>query len=244
VPQLTDTWQWQLLVDEAHPLNTSYDVAVYDIDLENTSTVTIADLRAAGRYVVCYFSAGSYEAFRSDADQFLPSDLGAPLDPPFGEERWLDINSENVQRIMEARLDRAREKGCDGVEPDNVDGFANDDGLSLTGDQQLGYNKFIANEAHERGLAVGLKNDLEQIPELVAYFDFAVNEQCHQYRECGALRPFLDTGKPVFNAEYARKFVKKRRARAKACRRARRLGLRTLVLPIQLDDSFRHSCDP
>jgi hypothetical protein len=244
VPQLTDTWQWQLLVDETHPLDTSYDVAVYDIDMEETPASTIAELRAAGRYVVCYFSAGSYEAFRSDAGQFLPSDLGAPLDPPFGDELWLDINSDNVQRVMRDRLDRAREKGCNAVEPDNVDGFDNDNGMGLTAEQQVAYNKFIANAAHERGLAVGLKNDLEQVSELLAYFDFSVNEQCHQYKECGELQPFLDAGKPVFNAEYARKFVRKRKPRAKLCKRARRLGLHTLALPIELDNSFRHSCDP
>jgi TolB protein len=43
-PALGSTWQWQLLVDQQHPLNTSYDVDVYDVDMENTSTQQIADL--------------------------------------------------------------------------------------------------------------------------------------------------------------------------------------------------------
>ena len=44
---------------------------------------------------------------------------------------------------------------------------------------------------HERGMSVGLKNDLGQVPTLRPYFDFAVNEQCFQYHECGRLRPFI-----------------------------------------------------
>ncbi len=58
---------------------------------------------------------------------------------------------------MLRRLDLAVTKGCDGVEPDNMDGYANDSGFPLTAEDQLTFNRFIANEAHRRGLAVGLK---------------------------------------------------------------------------------------
>lgn len=33
---------------------------------------------------------------------------------------------------MLARLDRAQTLGCDGVDPDNVDAYNNDNGLNLT----------------------------------------------------------------------------------------------------------------
>ena len=48
------------------------------------------------------------------------------------DERWLDTRSGNVREIMRGRLQLARDKGCDGVEPDNVDGFDNNNGLGLT----------------------------------------------------------------------------------------------------------------
>jgi hypothetical protein len=51
-------------------------------------------------------------------------------------------------------------------------------------------------------LAVGLKNDLGQINDLVDFYDFAVNEQCFQYNECELLRPFIAKNKPVYNMEY------------------------------------------
>ncbi len=241
-PTVETTWQWQLQPGASGEISTSYDVEIYDVDLFDVSDELIGELHAAGRKVICYFSAGSYESFRDDAGSFDPSDMGSTLDG-FADERWLDIRSANVARVMLARLDLAVRRGCDGVEPDNVDGYANDSGFSLTATDQLAFNRFIANAAHERDLSVGLKNDLDQIAELVDYFDFSVNEQCHEFSECDALQPFIDAGKPVFNAEYASEFVNNTAAREEVCAATRALGLHTLVLPLDLDDSFRISCE-
>lgn len=95
-----------------------------------------------------------------------------------------------------------RDKGFDAVEPDNMDGYQNKSGFPLTADDQLKYNRLIAKLAHDRGLSVGLKNDLDQVPELVGEFDFAVNEQCMQYDECERVAPFVKAGKAVFHVEY------------------------------------------
>lgn len=242
-PPVDATWQWQLQPDGNGEINTTYAVDVYDLDLFEASAALIAELQGSGRRVICYFSAGTFEDFRPDAGQFAAADLGSTLED-FADERWLDIRSENVRRILQARLDLAVERGCDCVEPDNVDAYANDSGFPLTAEDQLDFNRFIADEAHARGLCVGLKNDLDQIAQLVGYFDFAVNEQCHEYDECDALRPFIDAGKPVFSAEYADEFVNDPARRAEICADAQALGLQTLVLPLDLDDSFRFSCDP
>jgi hypothetical protein len=236
-PAVSDTWQWQL----TGTINTTYDVAVYDIDLFDTPDATLQSLHAQGRKIVCYFSAGSSEDWRPDFDQFKPSDMGKPLDGWKGE-RWLDIRSANVRRIMAARLDLAATRGCDGVEPDNVDGYANKNGLNLTSDDQLDYNRYIADQAHQRGLAVALKNDLDQVAALEPAFDFAVNEQCNQYRECDKLKPFTTAGKAIFNAEYAAKY-KKAGGQATLCAASRAASIRTLVLAKKLNDSYRYSCD-
>lgn len=235
-----DTWQWQLV----GTIDTAYDVAVYDVDLIDAPQATIDLLHRQGRRVVCYFSAGSSEDFRSDAGLFAAADKGKKLDGWDGE-RWLDIRSDNVRRFMTAqRLDLAAVKTCDGVEPDNVDGYANDTGFPLTAADQLAYNRFLATEAHRRGLAVGLKNDVEQVAALAEAFDFAVNEQYHEYDECALLRPFTAAGKPVFNAEYRDDYRTDRGgARTRLCAAARAEGLRTVVLPLDLDDSFRFTCD-
>lgn len=236
-PPVSVTWQWQI---EGN-LNTSYSVALYDVDLFDTRNTTIQNLQQSGIKVVCYFSAGSYEDYRDDKDLFLPNTLGSTLDG-WADERWLDIRSANVHSIMKKRLDIAKNKGCDGVEPDNMDGYTNKSGFNLTSQDQLAYNRFIANEAHKRGLAVGLKNDLDQISELVEYFDFAVNEQCFEYNECDALLPFINHGKPVLTAEYLDKYVNNSNERAVICQESRDNLFSTLILPLDLNDSFRFSC--
>ncbi len=237
-PTVAATWQWQL----QGTVNTGYSVDLYDIDLFNSSATLIQQLQTAGRRVICYFSAGSFEPFRSDASRFQPEELGSVLEG-FSDERWLDVRSSNVLEIMKSRLDLAVQKGCDGVEPDNVDGYQNASGFPLTASDQLLFNRRIANEAHVRDLTVGLKNDLDQIAALLAYFDFSVNEQCHEFAECDLLTSFVTAGKPVFNAEYAAVFVNDAAERARICTRSGELNLRTLILPLDLDDSFRFSCD-
>jgi hypothetical protein len=125
-----------------------------------------------------------------------------------------------------------------------MDGYTNESGFDLTADDQLTFNKFIANEARKRGLSVGLKNDLDQIEELEPYFDFAVNEQCHEYDECDKMKPFIDANKPVLNAEYAIKYVDNNNSeRDDMCNNAINLQFKTIVFPLGLDNSFRYSCD-
>jgi hypothetical protein len=180
--------------------------------------------------VVCYFSAGSAEDWRDDFSRFEEADLGLELDEWEGE-RWLDVTSENVLEIMLERLDLAVSRGCDGVEADNMDGFANNSGFELTAAHQPGYNRRIANEAHDRGLSVLLKNDGDQAETLVDYFDGSLNEDCHAYYECEQLAPFTDGGKPIFNAEYADSEPEAAARVPELCAAAAAANTRTLLLP-------------
>ena len=238
-PDINTSWQWQLQGN----INISYDVKLYDIDLFDSDTTLIKALKDKDKKVICYFSAGSYENWREDKDDFPLSSLGNDMDGWEGE-KWLDISNQGLKPIMKARLDLAVQKGCDGVEPDNMDGYTNNSGFSLSADDQLAYNKFIANEARKRGLSVGLKNDLDQIIELEPFFDFSMNEQCHVYNECDMMQPFIDANKPVFNAEYKQEYIDNNNGeRDKMCSDSNDLSFKTLVLPLNLDDKFRYSCD-
>lgn len=197
VPPANTSWQIQL----QGKIKTTFAVRLYDVDLFDTPAATIASLHAAGRKVACYFSAGSYENWRSDAWRFPAAVKGQSNGWP--GEQWLDIRRlDLLMPIMEARLDLCRQRGFDTVDPDNVDGYTNVTGFPLTAADQLAYNVAIANAAHTRGLTVALKNDLDQIPQLVGYFDWALNEQCFAYNECGLLTPFRTAGKAVMNIEY------------------------------------------
>jgi len=236
-PAVGTSWQWQL----SGEVNQQYPVDIYDIDLFDSAPALILKLRAKGHKVICYFSAGSFEDWRDDAKSFKPAELGNQLEG-YENERWLDVRSHNILKIMQRRMDLAVEKGCDGVEPDNMDGYTNNPGFKLTAADQLAFNRRIANAAHQRGLSVGLKNDLDQVADLVDYYDFAVNEQCFEYEECEALTPFIKAGKAVLNAEYKQEYVENKDKRQALCQQALQLGFSTLVMPLELDDSYRFGC--
>ncbi len=192
------TWQWQL---GDYPVDTTVAATVYDVDLFDVADLQLAQLRAAGRKIICYFSAGSWEEWRSDAGSFDASDIGNDL-AGWPGEKWLDIRSPGVRAIMENRLDLAAIRGCDAVEPDNLDAYANDSGFSITLADQLDYNRFLASVAHARGLSVGLKGAVGLVSLLEPDFDWAHNEECHAYDECAMYTPFVAAGKAVFHVEY------------------------------------------
>ena len=193
------TWQWQL---SGEPIDQSFDVEMYDIDLFENGAELVAALGERGRRVVCYLSAGSWEEFRPDADQFPDSVIGKDYEGWPGE-KWLDIRQiELLAPIMRSRLDQCAAKGFDGIEPDNIDSYQADSGFSLTYEDQLRYNIWLANEAHARGLSIGLKNVPEQADDLLTHFDWALTEDCFDQGWCDQLLPFINAGKAVFAAEY------------------------------------------
>jgi hypothetical protein len=197
-PPVGASWQWQLT---GLPIDPSFDVDMYDIDMFDNDAGTVSALHAQGRKVICYISAGSWEDWRPDADQFPASVLGNDYEGWPGE-KWLDIRRiDLLAPIMRARLDRCQAKGFDGVEPDNMDGYANDTGFPLTYLDQLAYNIWLATEAHARALSIGLKNDGEQVADLLPYFDWALTEDCFVQDWCDEVVPFV-AGKAVFAAEY------------------------------------------
>jgi len=213
-PQPGETWQWQL----QGTIDTTKKASMYDIDLFDAPQSVIDTLHSQGRIVICYFSAGSFEKNRPDSANFPENIKSKKMDG--WDEMWLDIsqmdNGSPLLTIMKARMDLAVRKKCDGVEPDNIDAYANDVrtvmsvdkqgvrtyGNKITPSMQAIYNKWIAFYAHSVGLSVGLKNDIDQVPVLVDSFDWALNEQCNEFNECDQYQPFLDAKKAVFGVEY------------------------------------------
>lgn len=223
-PMTVVSWQWQL----SGALDTSYDVAMYNVDLFTVSAASIAGLQSEGRKVICHLSAGSHEDWRSDAAEFPAAVIGAALDNVEGE-RWLDVRSQATRALMLARLELARDKGCDGVEPDNVDGYLVDSGFLLTMADLVDYVRFLADESHRRGLSVGLTNAVELVDMLEPNLDWALNAECLRYEECERLRPFLDAGKPVFHVEYVESVQELESAAERICGAQARQGFNTLV---------------
>lgn len=198
-PAVGLTWQWHI---SEPPVDTNVDADVFDIDLFENDVSVIAQLHTQNRKAICYISVGSREDWRPDADQFPAEVLGKDYDGWPGE-KWLDIRRiDLLAPIMRARLDLCKAKGFDAVEPDNIEIFDNDTGFVITYKDQLAYAKWLADEAHARGLAIGIKNAPNMVADSLAFFDFAITEDAYYYGWIEEMLPFIKAGKPVFAAEY------------------------------------------
>jgi Glycoside-hydrolase family GH114 len=152
---------------------------------------------------VCYLSAGTWENWRPDAEKFPSGVLGRELSDWPGE-RWLDIRQvKTLEPLLRSRANACKKAGFDAIDWDNVDGFTQESGFNASADDQLAYNRMLADVAHQLDLSVGLKNDLTQVRALQPHFDFAVNEQCAKFQECDLLVPFSAAGKAVVEIEYS-----------------------------------------
>lgn len=108
------------------------DAQIFDIDLFDTDADDIKALHAAGKKVICYFSAGTWEKARPDTADYPASIKGSGVKRnDFGaywDELWLDIRHPNpssselplVWKLMQKRIKLAAEKGCDAIDPDNM----------------------------------------------------------------------------------------------------------------------------
>ncbi|MGI5144880.1 endo alpha-1,4 polygalactosaminidase [Plantactinospora sp. CA-294935] len=200
----TPSWQWQV----SGQLDPTVDAEVYVLDGFLISLETARRLRADGRRLVCHVEAGIYQESRPDAARFPAGVLGAPARVPGQPSgtprgRWLDIRQWSVlEPVLADRFRLCRGKRFVAVLPVGMDGYTHRSGFPLTFDDQLAFNRRVAELARQAQLAPGLAGDIDQVLALEPYFDFAVNEECVRRTECARLVPFTQAGKPVFHVEY------------------------------------------
>lgn len=211
-------WQWEL----DHPLRlrnaqdmgtgvTTYigapapNPVMYDIDGFDNPASTVAALHRRHDHVVCYIEVGAAESYRPDYRRFPPSVLGKVM-PGYPDERYLDIRSPIVASVIEARIKMCARKGFDAIEPDIDDSYTDATGFPITKAENVHYDVKLANYAHGLGLSFALKNGDEPsfAARLLPYVDFVIDEQCFQYRTCGAFFPrYRRAHKAVFEVEYS-----------------------------------------
>ena len=267
IPTTPQSWDYRI----AQVITTS-NQRVVNQDTWNATTASVSSLTSAGKRVICYFSAGTWEytnnsrgiinkaltdrnangvidgsgnlaeaalasaaiqngdagytfngqaiVFSDDQDAFI--NLAGSQLPGWDEYVYkiaaFSASSATpehklLRAIMNGHMDRAKTLGCDALEPDNIDAYANvTDGITAA--NQYAFNLWLADAAHAKGLKIYLKNDLDQIPNggagvpagssagLVYKFDGMINEECFQFVECETLKPFKDLNKPIFVRQY------------------------------------------
>jgi hypothetical protein len=224
------------LVDPNGTRLTGAPPTVYDIDWEYNPASTVAALHARAATVVCYVDVGVYENYRPDKASFPPGIWGS-ADSHWPGSFWLDIRRRaELLPIMRARFQTCKDKGFDAIEPDEIDGYANTTGFTLTYDDQLAYNRAIADLAHSMGLSIGQKGDIDQVKDLWTSFDWTLNEQCYEFSECQALSTYyVANGKAVFEVEYDDPFSGHHADPATFCPQANAANFNSMKMPLDLD---------
>lgn len=96
----------------------------------------------------------------------------------------------------------AKDKGCDGIDSDNMNGYENKTGFPLTRSDQIRFNVAITEAAGNLGMPIGMKNGSDIASEMVGHFDWVTIESCFADNLCGSYAPFVNADKAVFNLEY------------------------------------------
>ena len=110
-------------------------------------------------------------------------------------------------------------------------------GFPINYEDQLKFNKWISDQAHQNGLLVGLKNNPMQVEDLEPYFDFMLTESCFHEGWCERALPFRQNGKPVLMAEY----VEEQGSMEAICSVASDLGFLAIRKRQELD-AYREVC--
>jgi hypothetical protein len=205
----TSPWQIQF----QGRIDTSVRARFFDIDGDEEAR-TVRALQRRHRKVACYINAGAWEdseptraPSRLNAREGVRGIPGGALagHPP---DRSAGADPARPQRRVPG--EGLRRRGS--RQPQRLE---NDTGFPLTATDQLGFNTWLANEAHARELSIGLKNDGPQAGTLAPYFDWVIVEECIEQRDCGEYAPFTRAGKPIFEIEY-------RKPTRRTCAEARR----------------------
>jgi len=201
------------------------DAAIFDIDAWDSTASTVCDAKKKGKKVICYFSAGTSEEWRDDNYLIKPYNIGkicADTETKPGGvcknywkgESWIDIRNPIACDVMKRRIKMAADKGCDAIDPDNMDIYDNQilstnatygplgKAVKFSENDSVKYLKFMADEAAKYGMSTGLKNSLSIIPKVKSFVQFAVNEECAKVKECQEYKELLTQKKPVFHIEY------------------------------------------
>jgi hypothetical protein len=211
---------------------------VVDADLFDVDASQVSEWREAGIYPICYMSAGSVEDWREDAAMYPKSVTGKDYEGWPGE-KWLDIRQiAKLAPIIKARLDLCRQKGFSGVDPDNIDGYLTDTGFNISRDDALRFVRWMASEAHQRGLTIGQKNAPDMATDLSSQLDFVISESPVTYGHVHYFAPYVAQHKPVFAIEY----LTDQADIARFCQQARHAGFQGINASPALDGK-NHYCD-
>lgn len=232
------SFDWDL--DDIRGSDTFYS-AVVDVDAFTTSAETVAALHAAGKKVIAYISVGTLEDDRPDAS-LLPKEVIGKTYDEWPHEKWIDIRQiDKLDAWLNERIAMIVEKGFDGVEPDNMDGYDNETGFAISIDDTKKYADYLIELMHKNGLSIGQKNIADLTAEYAAKFDWALTEDAFQQGWQNSMTQYIQLNKPVFAVEYT-DVTTQITFENTVCPKARAMGFTTILKKRGLD-KWTYKCE-
>ncbi len=238
-PSTLPSWEWVLEGSSLPPAPPKRNYL--GVDASDVTKTYIKQAKKNGTKPWCYVSIGTAEPWRDDFGDLRRLDAAerqARREGLFGgavegyeEERWL--NPRKIRLLapfMRKRFAVCRSMGFDLVEFDNMDGFVNETGFSVSTTDQEAYVRHLAAIAKEVGLAPIQKNAVNLVARLQSEFFGLLMEDCFLWNFCDIASHYVTANKPVFNAEIIDSYKDKGQSMetAEICRRSRQLGISTI----------------
>ncbi len=195
------------------------DPTIYDVDGIENSATDVAEFHSLGDHVVCYIEIGAAGNYYSASEEGIPTTYYAQLQASgdLGNslagypEQFININAPSAVSIIESMIQQqCAAKGFDAVETDlDETGGGNEGsaGFSISVTQNETYDETIATYIHSLGMAWFSKDtsDMDStsfVDALEPYAQATIDEQASEYGSIGLDSVYVQSGKPVFDAEY------------------------------------------
>eukprot|EP00834_Sanchytrium_tribonematis_P001924 NODE_51_length_31136_cov_0.357670.p12 type:complete len:290 gc:universal NODE_51_length_31136_cov_0.357670:18418-17549(-) len=168
------------------------DVSIYSIPL--FSGELIKQLQSKGKKVLCQYSVGVWRQGQPALDKkYMGNEIQSNV---FA----LNVKEDAVKNYVSQFIQKAEDFGCDGFEPLDMNVYSRDNGLDITLDDQFSYSKWLADQAHSKGLFIGMYNAVLQLAAIDS-FDYAVAINCFMTNNCVNYSQVISKAKPVFDME-------------------------------------------
>ncbi|CAA0147866.1 endo alpha-1,4 polygalactosaminidase [Tenacibaculum maritimum] len=166
---------------------------------------SVADIKAHNNKVGAYISIGTGEIFRADFSKIKPF-LVKKAWSRWNQEYFVNSTTTGILDIMKARIDQIASWGCDWVEFDNMDWFADkklkeEYGFQVTEEEGIAYFQALCDYVHKKGMKCMAKNTVKNAENFDGVLYESHNYNKNWWIESDALE-FLKQGKLVIVNHY------------------------------------------
>jgi len=152
--------------------NYVYDSSNVEVELDTADYYDIQRIHDNDDYAVCKMSVATYQYWNVDAALFDIRDIGNIVEYST-EEKWLDISTYSVYDLMDDRISKAANLGCDKLLFLNTDIYNWNNGFTITKSITVQYYTDLILAANNLNMKVGaLDLDIGEDYEIYSLFDF------------------------------------------------------------------------